>query len=98
MPADPAQPETQDHPRVRFAKREIVKVLVALERVDGEELNAAMRVLALEDELAEVREQARRYRQGQESMRALLEQMAGAEQAERVERLDQAIRDWAAKA
>jgi hypothetical protein len=95
----PEQPtaETEDHPRVRFAKRELMKILVALERVDGDELNAGMRVLALEDELAETREEVRRWRQGQESMRTLLDQMAGANQEERVERLDQAIRGWVGK-
>jgi hypothetical protein len=88
---------SEQHPRIRFARRELVKVLTALERVDGHELNAAIRVEQLEEQLADAREEARRWRQGTESMQALLADTFGAEQSERVEQLGAAIREWVGK-
>ena len=88
----------QEHPRLRFAKREIAKVLEALERIDGDKLNAGLRLLQVEDELAEAREQAIRWRRSYESMQTLIGQIAGVDSAERVKRLDQAIRGWLGKA
>jgi hypothetical protein len=87
-----------EHPRVRFARRELVKVLTALERVDGHELNAAIRVERLEEELATAREESRRWRLAAGEMQKLLEQAYGAAQGERVEQLGDAIRAWVGKA
>lgn len=87
----------EEHPRVRFARRELVKVLAALERIDGYELSAAIRLEELEEELADAREEARRWRRGLEAMQALLECAFGTEEAERVKLLDGAIREWASR-
>lgn len=83
-----------DSPRLRFAKTEISRVLRALEEVDANRLDHAIKCLRLEDELADAREQTTRWRQGYEAMLTLLEQTCGLTAEERLERLDAAVRTW----
>lgn len=90
----PTQPVSEDSQRVRFAKREVVKILTALERVDQDELDAAMRVLRLEDELADARELAARWRKSYEAVQRILETAEG----DRAAKLDRIAREWIGKA
>lgn len=87
-----------DFPRVRFAKREIAKALEALERVDGGQINAAMRLLQVEDELADAREMAARWRRAYEELQVILAGTVTAAAEHQVEQLDEAMRVWVAKA
>ena len=93
----PTQPVVEDSPRVRFAKRELMRVLVALEEVSGSDLDMGIRVLRLEDDLADAREDARRWRRGYEAAKQLLEQTTSVAAEEQVERLDEAVRAWVGK-
>lgn len=89
-----AAPDNQDSPRVRFAKREIVKILTALETVNSTDLDLGYRVLALEDELATAREETKRWRRASEALQSLVEKTAGQAAPEQVRALDQAVREW----
>jgi hypothetical protein len=78
-----------DSPRLRFAKREIQRALLALEAVDRDQFDAHMRLLETEDRLADAREDARRWREAYEAMCKL---------AANPERLDELLREWVGKA
>ena len=58
--------------RTRFAKREIVRALEALERADAEHLDPWMRVVELEERLEDAREDAVEWRRKYEGVRLLL--------------------------
>lgn len=88
----------QDTPRIRFAKGEIVRILTALEMVNGSDLDLGIRVLRLEDELADSREQGRRWRHSYEGTQTLLEKTVTLAAEEQVELLDDAVRRWVGKA
>jgi hypothetical protein len=94
----PTQPAVEDSPRLRFAKRELTKILIALETVDASDLDLGIRVLRLEDEVADVREDCRRWRRAYESAQQLLEQTVTSAAEEQVEKLDQAVREWIGRA
>ena len=86
--------EQQDSPRLRFAKREIDKALRALEAVDHEQLDFAMRCLELEDQIADLREELGRVREGRDVMSRIL----AATGDERGKLLDRALRHYGAEA
>jgi hypothetical protein len=64
--------ESELPPRLRFAKAEIAKALRALELADSSQVDAWMRVLALEDQLADQREETREWRNRYEALRRML--------------------------
>lgn len=59
-------------PRLRFAKREIAKVLQALERANSSQVDAWMRVLDLEEQLADQREDTAQMRRERDALKSLL--------------------------
>lgn len=93
----PTQPVVEDSPRVRFAKRQLMQILVALENISGSDLDLGIQVLQLRDDLADAREDTRRWRMACEAMRRLLEESVSVAAEEQVERLDQAVREWVGK-
>lgn len=93
QPHPPTQ-QSEDTPRIRFAKGEIVRILTALEMVNGSDLDLGIRVLRLEDELADSREQGRRWRRSYEGTQSLLEKTVTLAAEEQVELLDNAVRRW----
>lgn len=97
LPTQPKSGKTEvdEPPRVRYAKREIAKVLTALENVKGSELALALRVIDLEEQLADTREQAARWRRCFESMRDIANHSGPNGD---LKRLEQAMRSWVGKA
>lgn len=84
-----------EHPRVRFARMELEKLLCAVEAINGDELNAAMRVIELERQVEEEREIGRHWRKCYESMRGILVNVGPNGD---LDRLDQIMREWAGRA
>lgn len=87
-------PENNDSPRLRFARDQIARALLALEMVDRDQFDYALRSLQLEDDLAEAREQASRWRRSYEKVAAVLHEA----EPERAAELDRIIREWVGKA
>lgn len=71
MSAAPEAPPSTP-PRLRFAKAEISKALRALELADSSQVDAWMRVIGLEDQLEDQREETRDWRHKYETLRRLL--------------------------
>jgi hypothetical protein len=75
--------------RQRFATKELVKLVKAVEMADDERVDLGMRLLDTEDRLELAREDARRWRQCYE---AVVELGASPES------LDKLMREWVGKA
>ena len=78
--------------RVRFAKDHITRALTAIERLDPDSLTDGIRVLELEDQVKELRDQTERWRISYERTAALLDGTPDAKKR------DQEFREWIAKA
>lgn len=84
-----------ENPRLRFAKRELMKLIGALETADNTELTAWMRVLDLEEQLSDTREEVRRLMRCQQDLLALID-CTGSNLD--LDRLGQIMREWVGKA
>lgn len=80
--------------RVRYAKAEILKALVALESVDPDALSAEMRAIELEERLAFAQEQAARWRRNYE---AVMDLFSSGGRHPLIDELDELMRVWACK-
>jgi len=70
-PVNGAAKASTESPRLRFAKAEIAKALRALELADSSELTAWLRVLDLEDQIADTRKDLVEMRQEREVLRRI---------------------------
>lgn len=84
---------TEESKRVRFNKKEAMKLMTALENVDADELHESLRALDLEEQLADAREEARRWRKACEALSQLIE-----DPDFDLFDLDRKIREWVASA
>lgn len=86
--------DPEETPRVRFAKRELTKVLATLDYVSGTDLDLGMRVLALQEELEDTQRLCEVWRRGYNAMHRLANEPPTPQQ---VAELDAQVREWVGK-